>query len=313
MMGTHFLSFDDDRAAPRSWRGISRRVMRAIALSPPVRARLEARYEQMFATADKAHLFRGVYASFDEAARAAPGSKPLGYDNPGPASMYRSLLETVRLSDYPVLFWLARVIGPETRRLFDLGGHVGVRFYGFRTRLSLPAHFSWQVMDVPAVVEAGRALASEKAATSLTFTDRREDLAGADILFATGSLQYLEKPLHEILAPILERPAHVLINQLPMHDGAAFYTLQSIGKAFCPYRIEDRRSLVSGMAALGYEKLDHWRAPDKHCPIGCISTVASQAASFTGCTYSACSELWSASKRPDRTAARNVMTVCPPC
>ncbi|HEU4733657.1 MAG TPA: TIGR04325 family methyltransferase [Kofleriaceae bacterium] len=267
MRGMHFLSFPDDRAAQGTWRGLSRRALRAVAFSPPVRARLQARYERHFATAQKAHLFRGVYGSFDEAARAAPASKPIGYDNPGPAAMYRNLLETVHFSDYPVLFWMARAITPSTKRLFDLGGHVGVRYYAFRTCLALPERLTWQVMDVPAVVQAGRELAAEKRASHLTFTERRDDVAGADILFATGSLQYLEKPLHEILAPIPARPAHVIINQLPMQDGPAYYTLQSIGAAFCPYRIEDRGALVAGMAALGYEKLDAWRTMEKHCPI----------------------------------------------
>src|SRR5579872_3774738 len=162
MMGMHFLSFGDDRTARRSWRGLSRRALRAIAFSPPVRVWLQARYEQHFATAERAHLFRGVYGSFDEAARAAPNSKPIGYDNPGPASMYRDLLDTVHPSDYQVLFWLARVIGPQTKRLFDFGGHVGTRYYSLRTRLALPESLVWQVMDVPAVVQAGRRLAIEK-------------------------------------------------------------------------------------------------------------------------------------------------------
>lgn len=267
MIGTYFLSFGDDAAAQGGWRGLSRRALRSIAFSGPVRARLEARYERLFATADKAHLFRGVYDSFEAAARAAPASKPVGYDHPGPAAMYRNNLETVFPSDYPVLFWLARILEAGTRRLFDLGGHVGMRFYGFRTRLALPDALVWQVMDVPAVVQAGRELALERRATRLSFTDRRDELAGADVLLATGSLQYLEKPLHEILAPIASRPPHVIINQLPMHDGAAYYTLQSIGQAFCPYRIEDRRGLIAGMAALGYEQRDAWHAPDKECPI----------------------------------------------
>jgi len=265
MFGTHFLSFDD--AARGGWRGLPRRALRAIAFSPPVRVRLEARYERHFATAEQAHLFRGVYDSFEAAVAAAPGSKPIGYDHPGPASMYRNNLETVFPSDYPVLFWLARAIEPGTRRLFDLGGHVGVRYYGFGSRLALPDAMLWQVMDVPAVVRAGRELAVERGAARLAFTDRRGDLAGADILLATGSLQYLEQPLHAILAPIADRPPHVLINQLPMHDGAAYYTLQSIGKAFCPYRIEDRGGLVAGMAALGYQLRDAWQTPEKMCPI----------------------------------------------
>jgi putative methyltransferase (TIGR04325 family) len=271
MIGTYFLSFRDDATAQGGWRGWSRRALRSIAFSAPVRARLEARYERQFATADKAHLFRGVYDSFEAAMRAAPGSKPLGYDHPGPAAMYRNNLETVFLSDYPVLFWLARILGAGlgvgTRRLFDLGGHVGMRFYGFRTRLALPDALVWQVMDVPAVVRAGRELAIERGAGNLAFTDRRDELAGADVLLAAGSLQYLEKPLHEILAPIAGRPPHVILHELPMHDGAAYYTLQSIGQAFCPYRVEDRRGLVAGMAALGYELRDAWHTPDKLCPI----------------------------------------------
>jgi putative methyltransferase (TIGR04325 family) len=271
MIGTYFLSFRDDATAQGGWRGWSRRALRSIAFSAPVRARLEARYERQFATADKAHQFRGVYDSFEAAMRAAPGSKPLGYDHPGPAAMYRNNLETVFLSDYPVLFWLARILGAGlgvgTRRLFDLGGHVGMRFYGFRTRLALPDALVWQVMDVPAVVQAGRELAIERGAGNLAFTDRRDELAGADVLLAAGSLQYLEKPLHDILAPIAGRPPHVILHQLPMHDGAAYYTLQSIGQAFCPYRVEDRRGLVAGMAALGYELRDAWHTPDKLCPI----------------------------------------------
>ena len=60
MIGTHFLSFGDDATTGGGWRGCSRRALRSIAYSAPVRARLEARYERHFETADKAHLFRGV-------------------------------------------------------------------------------------------------------------------------------------------------------------------------------------------------------------------------------------------------------------
>src|ERR1041384_8477472 len=104
MFGTHFLSFGEDAARGGGWGGWSRRALRSIAFSAPVRARLEARYERHFVTADKAHLFRGVYDSFEAAARAAPGSKPVGYDHPGPGARSRNNLETVFLSDYPVLF-----------------------------------------------------------------------------------------------------------------------------------------------------------------------------------------------------------------
>lgn len=261
MPGLFFLSFDADSGST-SITSVPRRALRAVAFSAPVRARLEARYEHYFAHEPRANLFRGVYASFDEAQRSAPSSKPVGYDNPGPAAMYRHILERMELSDYPVLFWLDRALR-GARRLFDLGGHVGLRYYGFRSRLAFPDDFVWQVMDVPAVVKAGRELAAERGAKQLAFTERREELEGADILYTTGALQYLDEPLHEILARLRRRPPHVLVNQTPMHDAPACYTLQSIGTAFCPYRIEDRGALISGMEALGYERVDGWTCPEK--------------------------------------------------
>ncbi len=264
MKGIHLLSFDD--AARNGWSAWPRRAARTLLSTMPVRRAVEARYDHHFETASRAHLFRGVYASFEDAQRHAPPTKPMGYDNPGPAAMYRSRPAMLPLSEYPVLFWLACLL-PGAARLFDFGGHVGVRYYDFRSRLMFPAGFMWQVMDVPAVVEAGRRLAVENAAAELMFTERRDDLAGADVLYASGSLQYLERPLPEILAPIIARPRHVIINHMPMRDGPARYTLQSIGTAFCPYRLEDRASFLAGMAALGYELVEQWTCPEKYCPI----------------------------------------------
>jgi putative methyltransferase (TIGR04325 family) len=89
-------------------------------------------------------------------------------------------------------------------------------------------------------------------------------------MYASGSLQYFEKPLHDLLAPFVQAgtaPRHVILNQTPMRDGDAFYTLQSIGTAFCPYRIEDRPGLIAGMGKLGYELIDAWANPEKECPI----------------------------------------------
>ncbi len=265
MKGLFFVAFDDDtsRARPLLW---PRHAVRSLLNAPPIRRAIEARYEEEFSTATRANLFRGVYPSFDEAARAAPPTKPMGYDNPGPAAMYRKRPARLPLSDYPALFWISRFV-PGAKRLFDLGGHVGLRYYDFRALLELPPGFTWQVMDVPAVVDAGRVLAVEEKASHLTFTTRREDLDGSDILFCSGSLQYLEKPLHEILAAMPSIPRHVIVHAMPMRDGLPFYTLQSIGTAFCPYRIEDRTALASGMAALGYELLDTWMSPEKFCAL----------------------------------------------
>src|ERR1700690_3917856 len=81
--------------------GTIRRIGKALLASPSTQAALEhteawlpplrylhARlYEREFArVVPWARRFRGVYATFDEAVRAAPATKPVGYDNPAAAS-----------------------------------------------------------------------------------------------------------------------------------------------------------------------------------------------------------------------------------
>jgi putative methyltransferase (TIGR04325 family) len=94
-------------------------------------------------------------------------------------------------SDYPVMFWLARLL-PDAKLLFDLGGNVGNRYLAFRSHLTYPDNFTWLVNDVPEVVALGRTLAQQEAAPHLLFTTDFARLREADILLASGVLQVLE-------------------------------------------------------------------------------------------------------------------------
>jgi putative methyltransferase (TIGR04325 family) len=241
-------------------------LLPAIREIPPVRDLLRRRYERLFPTARGTSCLSGVYGSYAEAAAHAPPGRPLGYDHDVAAAMYRERLEQIKPSDYPALLWLRAAL-PGARRLFDLGGHVGVLYYAARKYLghaTADSPLRWTVCDVPAVVRAGEAVARELGAASLDFTVDRREVDGADVLLASGSLQYIEQPLPDLLAGLARRPRHLVLNQTPTHAEREFYTLQNIGVAICAYRIASRRGLPASLERLGYELVDYWEDPTRH-------------------------------------------------
>jgi putative methyltransferase (TIGR04325 family) len=209
----------------------------------------------------------GIYPTLEDAARAIPPSKPVGYDNTGSAEMYRDRLDRIYPADYPVLFWLSRVL-PGAQVVFDFGGHVGLQFHAYRRYLAFPDRLRWVVCDVPAVCAAGERLAAERGAGGLGFTTRFEEADGSSVLLAAGSLQYLPHGyLAERLAGLRALPAHLLVNKLPVHPDRAYATIQDIGPAFQPYAVFARQAFVDGLRALGYELVDAWENAELSCRI----------------------------------------------
>jgi len=222
------------------------------------------RYRREFHYARWANLFDGVYPDFATAINHVPNTKPLGYDHEEPAKMYQERASQVYPTDYPVLFWLNKILIPAMK-VFDLGGHIGVSCYAYGKYLSVIQNVRWQVCDVPAVVEAGKQLADKKNATSLTFTTETEEMEGTDILLASGSLQYLEYNISDLLKNLKLKPPHLLINLLPLHPEREFVTIQNIGTAFCPYRIFHQENFIRSLVALGYTLIDQWENAEKKC------------------------------------------------
>jgi putative methyltransferase (TIGR04325 family) len=211
--------------------------------------------------------FYGVYASLDEARGAIPDGAPASYDNGASSELYRERTERVYLHDYPVLFWMNELL-PKVRRVFDLGGHVGIARYAYEPYLPRLPDLSWTVCDVPAVVEAGRRLATARRPRGLGFTSTYEDADGADVLFASGVLQYLPAGfLGDLLARLPSPPPHVIVNITPTTPEETFYTLNNIGTAICPYVVVNERAFLAGLVRSGYRLADDWSAPDKKCVI----------------------------------------------
>jgi len=248
------------------WR--AHQALDRLAALPFVEPHLRRRYDRHFEANTGRNLFRGVYPTFEAAAAAAPANRPVGYDNDDSAALYDERSRRLYPTDYPVLFWLQRLLAEGCRTVFDLGGHVGVSYYAYRRVLPWFEGLSWTVHDVPAVMARGRALAAGKdPARALGFEENFEAAAGTDILLAMGSLQYLPETLAERLGRLVRAPRHLLLNLTPLHATESYFTLQGIGTAYCPYRITALGAFTQSLAGLGYERVDQWDNPDKRCTI----------------------------------------------
>lgn len=216
------------------------------------------RYERQFIANTDRNLFRGVYASFDEAAASAPKTRPTGYDNPDSAQIVYG--HQVMFYDYPAMFWIAQGLHNGLRSVLDLGGHVGVKYYAFRRPMNFPADLRWTVCDVPAVAEQGRTLAHKlDPERRLQFTADTAALNQHEILYASGSLQYLPYTLGELLGGLQRKPKRIVLNITAVHPERSYFTLNSIGTAFCAYRVQSHAQLVDDVAKCGYALVGNWQ------------------------------------------------------
>jgi putative methyltransferase (TIGR04325 family) len=242
----------------------------------------EAAYRRKFLENREENLFMGSFESFAAAEAGAPPSKAVGYDNAEAAKTLYS--HQLYFYDYPALFWLSRALDDGMRSVFDLGGHVGIKYYAFRRVLPFPAELRWTVCDVPGVVKTGQDLAAQREATDqLGFTTDFHDASGYDVLYASGSLQYLPLRISEILAQLPVKPRRIVINTAAVHAERTLYTLNSIGFAVCPYRIQHHDELLADLAASGYKRRDAWRNEGK--PIEVPFVEGGDKAFYAGCCF----------------------------
>jgi putative methyltransferase (TIGR04325 family) len=172
--------------------------------------------------------------------------------------MYQDQLQHLQ-SDYPAALWLQQSFCSGQHDVVDLGGSLGIKFYAFSALMDYPQALQWRVIDVPAVVARGRALAAARGdAQVLSFAEDWRAASGAQTLLASGSLQYMPLSLAEMLLAWPQRPQRLIVNTLPLHADKSFFTLNSIGTAYCPYRVQSLAEFVEGVCALGYQVTDRW-------------------------------------------------------
>jgi putative methyltransferase (TIGR04325 family) len=207
---------------------------------------------------------RGVFGTFAEATQSLPPSSRISHDQAdihehsavSELTSCRTLgnLDSV---DYPLLPWLKVALADSTT-VFDFGGNVGVSYYAFQKHLHYPDSLRWVVCELPEIVKAGQKIACETDSRGLSFTTEFSEADSADILLTCGTLQYLEPSLAELLSQLHTKPKHLLVNHVPFYDGDSFITLQNIGYAYSPYKIQNRAEFLASLIALGYELIDSW-------------------------------------------------------
>ena len=227
---------------------------------------LRAAYESHFeAAGGYERMFRGLYPDFKSAAAAAPPGKQIGYNGDATTTRRAHEWRYIFPSDYPVLFWLDRLL-PETKMLFDLGGDIGSRYLAFRKLLTYPDNFTWLVNDIPSIVALGRTIAQE---------DGGAPSAVHHQLHALGRGRHPTRVGRAAGVGGLERfPAagSFLATSYPDQPNAR---RRPIGGSYAiryrrlvhAYRIFSRQSFITAFADLGYRLVDEWLTPGFDCRI----------------------------------------------
>lgn len=252
------------------------RIKGIVKRLPLVETAQKLRYQRAFA-GDCYGCFYGVYRSFEEARRAAPKTKHLGFDHRDYPAHHLDRMHRIESHDYPAMLWLRTALRPGAR-VFDFGGNVGVSYYAYSRYIEYPADLSWVVCEMAGMVKAGREIAEREGKKNLVFTEDPSLANGADVYFAAGVLQYIEgPPLAETLGRLQQRPRHVILNKLPLYDGEQFVTLQNSGAIVTPLYAFNRGDFLKGMERLSYRLVDSWDVhgytcfvpfhPGKHVPI----------------------------------------------
>jgi putative methyltransferase (TIGR04325 family) len=228
-------------------------ITKSLVLSIPY-AR-EKYFQKQFAKSSPS--CRGIYKSFAQAALDAPSDKLSGYDHRVISEFYKGRIDDLNPGDYPVLFWLSRLL-PDAQLVFELGGSVGVGYYAYRRFLPFPPKLRWVICELPQAVRVGAEIARDRNESQLIFTEERQFFEEPDIYATFGALQYIEEPFAEIIQNLRTRPPHLLINRVPLSSGEAFITLQNNGCWFSPYKVENKSHFVESIESLDYELVDKW-------------------------------------------------------
>ncbi|MBN8607622.1 MAG: methyltransferase, TIGR04325 family [Caulobacterales bacterium] len=204
---------------------------------------------------------KGAYVSYEAAMASRRDGRMAGYDHPELMTAEHVNRMSVILSwDYAILFWLDRLL-PLVDRLIDAGGHVGTKYRAFRSVLEIKPDFEWIILEIPSAVEQGRLLAEREGLDSLRFETEACETPPADLLLASGLLQYYPGEFSVLLRQLPKLPTHVLVNKVAVRSGRAVFTMQKIGPSRVPYQIRDRQAFLDDVRSLGYEIVHEWDIP----------------------------------------------------
>jgi putative methyltransferase (TIGR04325 family) len=215
---------------------------------------------------DHTGLYSGIYPTYGAAMADIPESRQAGWDHESSARLWVDQIDRVVASTYPIFFWLSQVFG-EGDALVDVGGSIGLTYYGYRRMGRLPPNATWTVLEVTKIAEQGAHIAQQEGAAALKFVDQIAAAGRCDVLLAAGALQYMPTSVASLLESLPDKPRHILLNKLPITTGEDCWTLQNYGPAVAPNRLFNERSFLQQFAAHGYQLRDRWAVRDLDCVI----------------------------------------------
>lgn len=209
--------------------------------------------------------YRGCFNSNEEALGKLSRTRSKEYDiinkkKSDNAEHEESTLDTFFHDiDYPLLFWLSKIIS-KNQNVLEFGGSVGHFFYSAQKYHPFPDDINWTISELPAVVPLGEKLAKKRGEKRLKFEDSKNiaEAASADIFLTAGTVQYTQTTLPDLLSCLVELPPYVLVHNLPCHREQPFWTLQNLNICEVPYFIHSAKQLKEEMEGLGYEMIAQW-------------------------------------------------------
>lgn len=210
----------------------------------------------------------GAYPDYASALAAVPAGQIGGYDHDEITEVSFEAMCRLTLWDYPVILWLREMWRPGLT-IVDAGGHMGTKYIAFTPHLPLP-EATWCVLDLPAICRAGRARQVRGCLPpALSFISAPAETPPADVLLASGLMQYMESTLTELVAALPARPRRIILNKVATREGPTVVTLEAIGTARVPYQIRNRAGFEAELAALpGYRLRDSWEIGSLAARIG---------------------------------------------
>ena len=224
---------------------------------------------RMRALVDREPRFSGAYPTLELARASLAEDHKAGYDSDDMVEVSQALMSEMLCGDYPVVFWLDRLIRDNgTLSLLDAGGHVGLKHAAFAPYLDVDK-LNWSVWDLPALLRAGRkAQGRGEVSKSVSFVESPADAGETDILLASGLMQYLDTSFAELTETMANRPRWVVLNKVATRENDTVVTLEMIGNKRVPYQMRNRTGFETELHEAGYEIRDSWALPHLSHRIG---------------------------------------------
>jgi putative methyltransferase (TIGR04325 family) len=222
--------------------------------------------KRVFARRDHPRIFTGIYPTYAAAAADIPPSRSGGWNHDDASTLWVNKIDPVILSTYPVFFWLSQLLRQQSV-IVDVGGSIGLTYYGYRRYGELPPEVAWIIVELPKLCEVGRRIAEREGATNLTFTDDLGDAPKCEILLSAGALQFMEHSIPGLLERLPSKPPYLLLNKLPVTPHEDCWTLENFGPAVSPQRLFNERKFLDYFAGHGYRLRDRWVVENLDCLI----------------------------------------------